>query len=79
MEDCGIIAGAAVLPAEQGGEGIRLGLQEITRLGLNKGHTRGLARLIRDSMTESDTQTVRQAVEGFSSEFQEFRYFVNHE
>lgn len=79
MEDCGIIAGAAVLPAEQGGEGIRLGVQEITRLGLNKDYIGRLAHLIQDSMIGSDTQSVRQAVEGFSGELQEFRYFVNHE
>jgi len=79
MEDCGVIAGAAVLPSEQGGEGIRLGVQEITRLGLNKEHIPRLARLIRDSMKENDTLLVRQAVEDFSYEFREVRYFVNHE
>lgn len=74
MEDCGVIAGSTLLPIEQGGEGIRLGVQEITRLGLKSGDLASLAQLIRDSILDSSIEDVRQRVEQFSASLVKCHY-----
>ncbi len=49
LEDAGIITTSAFLPAAQGSEGIRLGVQELTRLGADPETMAEVARLFADA------------------------------
>jgi glycine hydroxymethyltransferase len=53
LEACGIITTAAHLPEYWGLEGLRLGSQEVTRLGAGPDHMEQIARLIEQALSAS--------------------------
>jgi glycine hydroxymethyltransferase len=53
LEACGIITTAAHLPEYWGVEGLRLGTQEVTRLGATADHMEQIAALIGQALSQS--------------------------
>ena len=68
LEDCGIMTGSTQLPREQGNEGLRIGVQEVTRMGLRVERISDLARLIREAIHARDSEAVRRRVKDFTAD-----------
>lgn len=49
LEQAGVITTSALLPEVQGGEGVRIGVQELTRLGADRSTMEGVARVFADA------------------------------
>ena len=78
LEDCGIIAGPTSLPIEHGGEGIRIGTQEVTRMGLHKEQIGEMAKLICDAISSSQEADIRKRVKEFTKSLQTVHYCHRH-
>lgn len=75
LETGGILTGTVSLPPEQGDEGIRLGVQEVTRMGLVIAQVGDLAQLIGDAIAETDGATsIENRVRTFTQTLQEIRF-----
>lgn len=75
LESADIICTAAGLPHEQGGEGIRLGIQELTHQGAFEEDMRRVAALIADVILERrPVDLVREAVRAFTNQSRSFPY-----
>jgi glycine hydroxymethyltransferase len=71
LERANIIVNSCVLPEQLGLEGIRIGVQEITRLGAKTGDMGPLSSFIVDAIAESRSAAdVARDVEAFSEHFQ---------
>ena len=66
LEACGIITTAAHLPEYWGVEGLRLGTQEVTRLGATADHMGQIAALIEQALSQSRSP---EAINGDSAAF----------
>ena len=70
LEQANIIANGCLLPEQLGSEGIRIGVQEITRLGAKRGDMAPLSSFIVDCITETrPASDVARDVEAFSKDF----------
>ena len=79
LEDCGIITNMNMLPGDtkamSGPSGLRLGVPELTRVGMGVDEMQDVARFfVRALINKEDTSTVRSEVSSFKSEFQTVRY-----
>jgi glycine hydroxymethyltransferase len=79
LEELGILTGAVSLPAEHGGEGIRLGVQELVRMGLQDDQIPELARLISDGLQENVAAGIRDRVTQLSASFRDIHFCHSHE
>jgi len=67
LEKAGIIVTPAKLPVELGGEGLRIGLQEVTRWGANKEDMSYIAGLMSEVLQKKrDVKKVRESVRKYS-------------
>ncbi len=78
LEDAGIITTKTPLPTDRTEEecsGVRLGTQEITRLGMKQDQMPEVARLIKRTIVERDDPSqIREEVRKLMSEFREVKY-----
>ena len=79
LEDCGIITNMNMLPGDtkamSGPSGLRLGVPELTRVGMGVDEMQDVARFFaRALINNEDTSTLRSEVSTFKSEFQTVRY-----
>ena len=79
LEDCGIITNMNMLPGDtkamSGPSGLRLGVPELTRVGMGVDEMQDVARFfVRALINKEDTSTIRSEVSSFKSEFQTVRY-----
>jgi glycine hydroxymethyltransferase len=74
LENCNIMAGATVLPEEHGGEGLRLGVQEVTRMGLDKDQIEPMAELIKDAVRGGDQESIIKRVAEFTENLQTIHF-----
>ena len=79
LEDCGIITNMNMLPGDtkamSGPSGLRLGVPELTRVGMGVDEMKDVARFFaRALINKEESSTVRSDVSTFKSEFQTVRY-----
>ena len=79
LEDCGIITNMNMLPGDtkamSGPSGLRLGVPELTRVGMGVDEMQDVARFFaRALINKEDPSTVRSEISIFKSEFQTVRY-----
>ena len=81
LEACGIISNMNMLPGDTKPltpAGVRLGVQELTRVGMGPGEMREVARLFgRALLRREEPAKVRAATAALKSRFQEVRYCFN--
>ena len=77
LEDCHIVAGAMALPAELGRAGLRLGVQELTRWGMEPEDTAELAECIVDCLEGRDLAGVRQRATAMAGRFDQCRFSLD--
>ena len=74
-----LLTGAVLLPAEQGGEGIRLGVQELVRMGLKIDQIPDLAQLISEGIQGRIPAGLRDRVRDFSELLTDIHFCYSHE
>ena len=79
LEDCGIITNMNMLPGDtkamSGPSGLRLGVPELTRVGMGVDEMQDVARFFaRALIHQEDPSTVCSEVSGFKSDFQTVKY-----
>lgn len=80
LEKCGIVLNKNLIPADhnrnsQDPSGIRIGTQEITRIGMGKSESKHVAEIIVMAMKENaDIEKIRKEVAEFKSNFNEVKY-----
>ena len=79
LEDCGIITNMNMLPGDtkamSGPSGLRLGVPELTRVGMGVDEMQDVARLFaRALINKEEPSALRSEVSAFKSEFQTVRY-----
>ena len=79
LEELGILTGAVLLPTEHGGEGIRLGVQELVRMGLQGDQIPDLAHLISAGLQESVAAGIRARVTELSASLRDIHFCHSHE
>jgi glycine hydroxymethyltransferase len=83
LEEAGIITNMNMLPGDTKPltpSGIRIGVQELTRVGMGKGEMQEVARLYaRALVRKEDPRKVRADVKAFKARFQAVRYCFNPE
>lgn len=67
LETAGVLVTACKLPAEHGGEGLRLGVQEVTRMGLAAPDLPPLAALIQRALTTDDPESLIPQVKAYTA------------
>jgi len=76
LEECNIITGAIRLSKELGTDGLRLGVQEITRQGMVETDAPAIADCIVDAL-RGDLDTVKQQVTDLVKRFNQIRFTLN--
>ena len=83
LEDAGIITNMNMLPGDTKAlspSGLRLGVQELTRVGMGKREMEEVARLFAKALiAEKDLSAVKQEVHDLKSSFHTIRYCFNEE
>ncbi len=79
LEKLGILTGAMPLPPEQGGAGIRLGVQEVVRMGLQSAQIPELAHLISQGLQDNVPADLPGRVRELSSSFRHIHFCHEHE
>jgi glycine hydroxymethyltransferase len=79
LEDCGIISNMNMLPGDtkamSGPSGLRLGVPELTRIGMGVDEMQDVAHFFaRALIKKDDPSTIRSEVSTFKSDFQTVRY-----
>ena len=79
LEDCGIISNMNMLPGDtkamSGPSGLRLGVPELTRIGMGADEMQDVARFFaRALIHKDDPSTIRSEVSVFKSDFQTVKY-----
>ena len=79
LEDCGIISNMNMLPGDtkamSGPSGLRLGVPELTRIGMGVDEMQDVARFFaRALIHKDDPSTIRSEVSVFKSDFQTVKY-----
>jgi len=79
LEACGLIAGATTVPDELGGHGLRLGVQELTRTGMDPEDADEIADAIADALKGEDPATIRARVKELCGRFRQMRFSIDTE
>ena len=83
LEDCGIITNMNMLPGDtkaMSPSGLRLGVQELTRVGMGTDEMQDVARFYARVLLENaDPSSVKNDVRDFKSNYQVIRYCFNDE
>ena len=83
LEDAGIVTNMNMLPGDTKAlspSGLRLGVQELTRVGMGKREMEEVARLFAKALIEEkDLSAVKQEVHDLKSNFHTIRYCFNEE
>lgn len=79
LERCGIMVSEVKLPDIHGGEGLRVGLQEVTRLGLKTSQISELAKIIKDAIFSTKPEVIQNHVKGFTQYLQKIHFCDSHE
>ena len=79
LEELGILTGACVLPAEHGSEGIRIGVQEVVRMGLQADQIAGLARLVSEGLQDYPPAGIRARVRELSASLRDIHFCHSYE
>ena len=79
LEACGIMTGSTQLPAVHGGEGLRVGVQEMTRLGLKAEHIQDLAELMHDAVFTQQPSRVAERARQFTEGLNEVHFCESYE
>jgi len=75
LEDANIIVTAAHLPQALGTEGIRIGVQEITRLGAKEDDMEPLAKMIADVITgRRAPHEIAPSAQEYANQFQAVKF-----
>lgn len=77
LEACGIIAGMAAPPPGMGENGMRIGVQEITRLGMSPEDAPEIADCIIDALNGRDLESVKSRVGNLVRRFDKFLYTID--
>jgi glycine hydroxymethyltransferase len=81
LEDAGVISNMNMLPGDTKPltpSGLRLGVQELTRVGMGKGEMQEVARFFARALLKGeDPARVKRDVAAFKARFQEVRYCFN--
>ena len=81
LEDAGIVTNMNMLPGDTKAlnpSGLRLGVQELTRVGMGKNEMSEVARLFAKVLIEKkDPARIKKEVEQLKSDFQIIRYCFN--
>ncbi len=77
LESCNIIAGAASLSPEVGKSGLRLGVQEVTRMGMTPEDAPDMANVIVDALSGEDPDKVKPKVAELVKRFDTFQFTLN--
>ena len=76
LEECNIITGAIQLSKELGTHGLRIGVQEIPRQGMNEAHASTIADCIVDAL-RGNLNTAKQQVIDLVKQFDQIRFTLN--
>ena len=76
LEACNILVNGVELPEEVGAHGLRLGVQEITRWGMQAADVPEVADCIVDAMQGGDVDGVKQRAVGLAKRFDEIRFTI---
>lgn len=77
LESCNIIAGAAGLSPEVGKSGLRLGVQEITRMGMMPEDAEDIADCIVSALSDEAPEMVKPKVAQVASRFNTVQFTIN--
>jgi glycine hydroxymethyltransferase len=81
LESCGIITNMNMLPGDSKPltpSGVRLGVQELTRVGMGKGEMAEVAEFFRRALVRGEEPArIRRDIKAFKARFQEVRYCFN--
>ena len=71
-----IVTGALFgkVPPEQGGRGLRIGIQELTRMGLTQAQLPALADLIQEGMITKEPESLIPKVKAFTAPLDTFHF-----
>lgn len=76
LESCGIIAGAAAVPDELGGHGLRMGVQELTRTGMTPEDAAEIAACIAAALQGEDPDQLKARAKTLAGRFRDMRFTV---
>ncbi len=79
LEALGILTGAVTLPVEQGSEGIRLGVQELVRMGLQGDQIPDLAQLISEGLQDPVPAGIGARIRELSASLKDIHFCHSHE
>ncbi len=79
LEACHIIAGAARLSPEVGNFGIRLGVQEVTRLGMTSEDAPEIATCIVDALSGKEPEKVKPNVAKLAKRFDTIQFTIEND
>ena len=77
LEACGIIAGAASVPDELGGHGLRMGVQELTRTGMTPEDADEIAACIAAALQGEDPDLVKTRAKTLAGRFRQMRFTLD--
>ncbi len=77
VESCNIIAGAASLSPDVGKSGLRLGVQEVTRMGMTPEDAPDIADIIVDALSGEDPEKVKPKVAELARRFDTHQFTIN--
>jgi len=74
LEAAGVLVTSCKLPAEQGGEGLRLGVQELTRRGLAAPGLPPLAEIVKAALTTDAPESLIPRVKAYTAGFDKVHF-----
>ena len=74
LESCGIIAGGAGVPDELGGHGLRMGVQELTRTGMQPEDAKDIAACITAALQGEQPDQVAARAKTLAGRFRDMRF-----
>ena len=77
LEACHLITGAAEIPEEYGTQGLRIGVQEVTRRGMTEADAPEIADCILDALRGHNLTDVKQRVIALAKRFNKIRFTLD--
>ena len=77
LEACHLITGAAKIPEEYGTQGLRIGVQEVTRRGMTEADAPEIADCIVDALRGHNLTDVKQRVMALAKRFNQIRFTLD--
>ena len=74
LEACGIITGGAGVPDAMGGEGLRIGVQELTRTGMDPEDAGAIAACIAAALRGGDPGQLKAHAKDLAGQFRQMRF-----